>query len=218
MVNVTIFGGHGKVALLTAPLLSTQGHTVQSVFRNPEHTEAVSQTGATPIVGDIEHLSTEKLAEILQGQDVVVFSAGAGGGNPDRTYAVDRDAAIRVMDAAEQASVKRFIMVSYSRSGRDHEVPEDHSFFPYATAKAAADTYLRETDLDWTILGPGRLTLEDATGKIEVFEDIPTGETLTSRANVAEVIVECISNPKTIKQTINFMDGSSDISEILSTN
>ena len=101
----------------------------------------------------------------------MVFSAGAGGGNPARTYAVDRDAAIRVIDAAGQAGVRRFVMVSYFGAGPDHGVSQDNSFFPYAEAKAAADAHLRASDLDWTVLGPGRLTLEPATGRIAVGAD-----------------------------------------------
>ena len=133
---------------------------VTSVFRNPDHTDDVCATGARPVVADIENADTDALADLLAGHDAVVFAAGAGGGDPARTYAVDRDAAIRVIDAAGQAGVRRFVMVSYFGAGPDHGVPQDNSFFPYAEAKAAADAHLRASDLDWTVLGPGRLTLE----------------------------------------------------------
>ncbi len=56
--------------------------------------------------------------------------------------------------------MKRFVMVSYFGAGPDHGVPQDDPFFPYAESKAAADAHLRVSDLDWTILGPGRLTLD----------------------------------------------------------
>ena len=113
----------------------------------------------------------------------MVFSAGAGGGDPARTYAVDRDAAIRVIDAAGQAGVRRFVMVSYFGAGPDHGVSQDNSFFPYAEAKAAADAHLRASDLDWTVLGPGRLTLEPATGRIAVGAD--AAEKSRSRAKTS---------------------------------
>ena len=69
---------------------------------------------------------------------------------------MDRDAAIRVIDATGQAGTRRFVMVSYFGAGPDHGVPEGDSFFPYADAKAAADAHLRASNLDWTVLGPGR--------------------------------------------------------------
>src|SRR5277367_3465154 len=171
MSRIVIIGGHGKVALHLARILTDRGDQVTSVFRNPDHTDDVSATGARPVVADIENLDTPALADLLAGHDAVVFSAGAGGGDPARTYAVDRDAAIRVIDAAGRAAVHRFVMVSYFGAGPDHGVPKDNSFFAYADAKAAADAHLRGTGLDWTILGPGGLTLDAATGLITVGRD-----------------------------------------------
>src|ERR1700756_4725386 len=168
MSRIVIIGGHGKVALHLARILTRRGDEVTSVFRNPDHAEDVGSTGARPVVADIETLDTDALAELLAGNDAVVFSAGAGGGNPARTYAVDRDAAIRVIDAAGQAGVKRFVMVSYFGAGPDHGVSPENSFFHYAEAKAAADAHLRASALDWTVLGPGHLTLDPPTGRIAV--------------------------------------------------
>src|SRR5277367_5878815 len=172
MSRIVIIGGHGKVALHLARILTDRGDQVTSVFRNPDHTDDVSATGARPVVADIENLDTPALADLLAGHDAVVFSAGAGGGDSERTYAVDRDAAIRVIDAAGQAGVPRFVMVSYFGAGPEHGVPKDDPFFAYAEAKAAADAYLRSSELGWTVLGPGRLTLEPATGRIAVGADV----------------------------------------------
>ena len=213
MARIAIIGGHGKVALLLSPILSGRGDQVTSVFRNPDHSEEVAVSGAVPVVADIEQLDTDGLARLLSGHDAVVFSAGAGGGNPARTYAVDRDAAIRVIDAAGQAGARRFVMVSYFGAGPDHGVPEDDSFFPYAQAKAAADAHLRTSDLDWTVLGPSRLTLEPATGEISVGSDVAKGQ--VSRGNVAQVIAACLSADATVGRTIEFNDGQTPIPEAL---
>ena len=141
----------------------------------------------------------------------MVFSAGAGGGNPARTYAVDRDAAIRVIDAARQAGTRRFVMVSYFGARPDHGVPEDDPFFHYAEAKAAADAHLRASDLDWTVLGPGRLTLEPATGRIAL--DAP-GE--VSREDVALVAAAVLNDDTSaIRRTIEFSNGDLPIAEAL---
>ncbi|AMO63102.1 putative sugar epimerase YhfK [Mycolicibacterium phlei] len=183
------------------------------MFRNPDHADDVRATGATPVVADIEQLDTDALATIVAGHDAVVFSAGAGGGNPARTYAVDRDAAIRVIDAAGQAGVPRFIMVSYFGAGPDHGVPEDNSFFPYAEAKAAADAHLRASALRWTILGPGRLTLEPATGRIALGPEAAKGE--VTRQDVALVAAACLADDSTIGRTIEFNNGDVPIAEAI---
>jgi len=90
-----------------------------------------------------------------------------GGGDAARTYAVDRDAAIRTIDAALAAGVDRFVMVSYFGAGPDHGVDPDNGFFAYAEAKAAADAHLRASGVEYTILAPSTLTDDDPTGMIE---------------------------------------------------
>ncbi|MGZ4576868.1 MAG: NAD(P)H-binding protein [Mycobacterium sp.] len=211
MARIVVIGGHGKVALKLAHILTERGDEVSSVFRNPEHSDDVAVSGAKPLVADIEQLDTDALAGLLAWHDAVVFSAGAGGGNPVRTYAVDRDAAIRVIDAAARAGVKRFVMVSYFGAGLDHGVPQDNSFFAYAEAKAAADAHLRASDLDWTVLGPGRLTLEPATGHIALGSG--TGE--VSRADVALVVAAALADDSTVGRTIDFNNGETPIAEAL---
>ncbi|MFH8252407.1 SDR family oxidoreductase [Microbacterium sp. B2969] len=213
MARIMIFGGHGRVALLLEPLLAARGDTVTAVIRNPEHAAEVAATGATPLVADVESFDLEQLTNLVAGNDAVVWSAGAGGGNPSRTYAVDRDAAIRSMDAAAAAGVRRYVMVSWLGSRADHGVPEDDSFFPYADAKLAADEHLRASDLDWTILGPGTLTLDPPTGRIAVD---PDGRGEVSRADVAAVVAAVFDDPAaTIGRTIRFGNGEVAIADAL---
>ncbi|KJK10057.1 NAD-dependent dehydratase [Terrabacter sp. 28] len=214
MSRVLLIGGHGKVALLTAPLLVADGHDVTSVVRNPDHVADVRATGATPAVVDVESASTEQLTELVRGSDVVVWSAGAGGGNPARTYAVDRDAAIRSMDATAAAGVSRYVMVSYFGADPDHGVPQDNPFHAYADAKTAADAYLEGTDLAWTILRPSALTLDAATGHIAAGEGVTAAQ--VSRDNVAHVIRSVVSHPdSTSRRVIAFNDGPSPIDEVV---
>lgn len=215
MAKVLILGGHGKVALLLAPLLVERGDQVTSVFRNPAQEAEVGATGAHPVVADIEKLDVSGLTELLSEQDAVVWSAGAGGGDPARTYAVDRDAAIRSMDAAVAAGVPRYVMVSYLGSRPDHGVPPDDSFFAYAEAKAAADEYLRATSLAATVLGPGRLTLEEPTGRIDIVTPDEEGDSATTRADVAAVVAATLLEDNTIGRTIGFRNGARPIAEAL---
>lgn len=216
MAKVMLIGGHGKVALLTAPLLVEAGDDVTSLIRNPDQTSDVAETGARPEVADVESMATDELAELMRGYDVIIWSAGAGGGNPQRTYAVDRDAAIRSMDAASRAGVRRYVMVSYFGAGPEHGVAEDDSFYAYADAKAAADAYLKASDLDWTIVAPSRLTLDDPSGKIAVKgrDDAEQGSA-TSRANVAQVIAAVLADDSTKGRMIEFVDGETPVAEAI---
>ena len=212
MTKIAIIGGHGKVALHLARLLTTDGHEVSSLIRNPDHFADVTATGATPVLADVQDLSVDEMATALAGHDAVVWSAGAGGGGAERTYAVDRDAAIRSMDAAAQAGVNRYVMVSYQGSRADHGASPEDGMFAYYEAKAAADDYLRGTALNWTILGPSTLTLNAATGSITVGSDA-RGD--TSRENVAIVAAAVLIDDNTVGAFIEFTDGDVPIGEAI---
>ncbi|GHG49281.1 NAD-dependent dehydratase [Flavimobilis marinus] len=213
-MKVVIIGGHGKVALRLATILSDQDHEVTSVIRNPAQSADVADTGAEPYVADVEHLDTTALVDVVSGQDAVVWAAGAGGGSPERTYAVDRDAAIRVIDAAEQAGVPRFVMLSYFGASLDHQVPGDDPFFAYAEAKAAADQHLRDSALEWTIVAPSALTDKDGTGQILTAESGATASEV-SRDDVAEVIAEVLATGRASGRMVEFNNGTVPISEAL---
>ncbi|WP_022892975.1 SDR family oxidoreductase [Agromyces subbeticus] len=211
MARIIVIGGHGRVALQLERVLAERGDEVDAVIRNAEHTADIEATGATAVVADIERLDLDGLTELLRGHDAVVWSAGAGGGDPKRTFAVDRDAAIRSMRAAERAGVSRYVMVSYFESP-DHTVPESNSFHTYAEAKAVADEHLEQTQLDWTILGPSRLTDGEATGRIDVTA---TESSSVNRADVAAVAAAVLERPQTIHRTIRFNGGSTPIADAL---
>jgi uncharacterized protein YbjT (DUF2867 family) len=213
MSRIVIVGGHGKVALRLARMLAGRGDQVTSIIRNPDHAAEVSEHGATPVVADVETLTAEELSRHFDGHDAVIWSAGAGGGNPGRTYAVDRDAAIRSMEAAASAGIRRYVMVSYLGSRADHGVDPSNSFYAYAEAKSAADDHLRGTSLDWTILGPGGLTLDAATGRIAVGYELQGGK--VSRDDVAAVAAAALVTDATIRTTIPFVNGATPIAEAL---
>ena len=216
MSTIVISGGHGKVARVLAQLLVDDGHEVVSLIRDPDQAAEVAATGAQPRVLSVEDATQADLADAMRGADAVVWSAGAGGkGGPARTEAVDHLAAVRSMEAARQAGVRRYVMVSWIGSHGPQPVPEDHPLRTYALAKLEADRYLQSTDLDWTIVGPGSLTLDAPSGRIEVGRVADAAETFTSRGNVASVIVTALGEPATIGRVIPFRDGSTEIAQAL---
>ena len=205
-MRITIFGGHGKIALLLAPLLVEAGHEVTSVIRNSDHVADVEATGATAVVSSVEDADTDALTELLRGSDAVVWSAGAGGGSPERTDAVDRDAAIRSMDAAVAAGVSRYVMVSFSGATADHLVPEDDPFRRYQDAKIAADEHLRRTELDWTVLGPGALTTDPSDGRVNPDASSRDGDE-SPRELVAQVVAAVLADGRASRKTLVFGAG-----------
>lgn len=216
--SILVIGGHGHVARHLADQLKDGPDHVVSVIRNPDQRDDIVAVGAEPLVADVTTLSDSELDDLVAGHDAVVWSAGAGGkGGPETTYAVDRDACIRVVNAVSRASSRpRFVLVSWVGSP-DHGVDPDNSFHAYADAKAASDRHTMESDTDWTILGPTTLSHEPAGGITVIDEDTDwtSGVPETSRATVASVIAGCLDEPGTVGRFIRFHDGPTPVAEAL---
>jgi uncharacterized protein YbjT (DUF2867 family) len=214
MSTVVIVGGHGKVALRLAEALTGQGHTVRSTIRNEAHGADVEDSGGVPYLLDIEGSDAHDFADVFGGADAVVFSAGAGGdGNAERKRTVDLEGSLKSVEAAGLAGISRFVQVS--AFGVDDPLPDDTDpvWRAYVEAKRDADAALRASDLDWTIVRPGRLTDGPATGSVRIGADIPSGE--ISRTDVAAVIVAVLEDDSTIGAQFELTEGDATISDAI---
>jgi uncharacterized protein YbjT (DUF2867 family) len=210
MSTIVIAGGHGKIALRLARLLSARGDTVRSLIRNPGHAAGVHATGAEPVVADMEEL--DSLAEFVEGADAVVFAAGAGpGSGPERKRTVDLGAAVKLLDAAQATGARRYLMVSSIGAGDPSSA--SGAMQPYIEAKAEADAALSASDLDWTIVRPGMLTDDPGTGLVWVGEE--ERRAAVTRDDVAAVLAACLDEPRTVRKTFVLLQGETPIAEAL---
>jgi uncharacterized protein YbjT (DUF2867 family) len=211
-VDVAIAGGHGKIALELARLLSERGHgEVRSLIRNPDHSADVRAVGAEPIECDLE--ADFDVAPLIAGVDAVVFAAGAGpGSGPERKWSVDRDGAIKLIEACHAAGVHRYVIVS--SIGADDPPDGDDDFSVYLRAKHEADEALKASGLDYTIVRPVHLTDEPATGKVLAAEH-EIEHTQIPRDDVAEVLATVLDAPNTIGITFEVASGPLPIEEMV---
>ncbi|GAA5049578.1 NAD(P)-binding oxidoreductase [Nocardia callitridis] len=199
-MRIVLAGGHGKIALLAAELLVRDGHQAVALIRNPDHAPELTALGAEPLVLDLEHAADGDLTDAVKGSDAIVFAAGAGpGSSAERKYTVDLGGSVRLADAAERASVSRFVQISAMGAGQDPAPGTDEVWAAYIDAKTKAETDLRTRDLDWTILRPGRLVDTEPTGLVTLGAP-PVGRAEVSRADVAAVVVALLS-PTTVSDT-----------------
>jgi uncharacterized protein YbjT (DUF2867 family) len=213
-MRIVIAGGHGQIALILERLLSERGDSVAGFIRNPAQVGDLQAAGATALVVDLEKASVDEVAAQLVGADAVVFAAGAGpGSGAARKETVDRDAAILLADAAQAAGVRRYVMVS--AMGADPEATADDEVFQvYLRAKGIADEAIRErTSLDWTIVRPGGLTNDAATGHVTAAES--TGRGSIPRADVAAVLVAVLDEPRTVGKSFDLISGETPIAEAI---
>jgi uncharacterized protein YbjT (DUF2867 family) len=192
-MRVAIAGAHGKIAQLLTRQLADRGDTVLGLIRNPAHAAELAQLGATPVVCDLEHATVAEIVLALPGADAAVFAAGAGpGSSAERKLTMDRDGAIKLLRAATQAEVSRFVIVS--AVGAEDPPDDDEVFSVYLRAKAEADAAVAASDRDWTIVRPGRLTDEPGSGRVRIELDPFRGS--VTREDVATVLTAVLGEPR----------------------
>ena len=198
-MDVVIAGGHGQVARALARALVGRGDQVRGLIRNPDHAGDLRQDGSDPVVLDLESASPQEIAERLAGADAAVFAAGAGpGSGPERKWTVDRDGAVKLLDAARLADVPRYVIVS--SVGTDDPPDGDDVFSVYLRAKAEADRAVAESDREWTIVRPGRLTDDPGSGRVRISLEAFRGQ--VPREDVAGVLAEILHAPATAGRTL----------------
>lgn len=205
-MNVLVAGSHGQVGQHLTELLADAEHRVRGMVRDGAQTEAVAALGAEPVVADL----TESVDHAVEGCDAVVFAAGSGG---DAVEAVDRDGAIRLVDAAADAGVERFVMLSSMFADQPAAAPEP--LRDYLRAKGAADRYLRESDLAYTVVRPGELTNEPATGRIRTAADLSQKDGTIPRADVARTLAATLTADATRGETFELLSGDDPIEAAL---
>ena len=211
-MDVAIAGGHGQVARRLARLLVDRGDRVRGLIRNPDHADDLRADGAEPVVCDIETASTAALAEAIGGADAVVFAAGAGpGSGAERKLTVDRDGAIKLLDAAVSAGVTRYVIVS--SVGAESPPDDDDTFSVYLRAKAEADAAVVQSDRDWTVVRPGSLTDDSATGRVRIQAHPVRAE--VTRHDVAAVLAAVLHEPRSARLMFYVVGGEDPVEEAL---
>ena len=190
--------------------MSERGDEVVALIRNPDHADEVKQAGAEPALVDIEHASEDEVATAIGGSDAVVFAAGAGpGSGPARKDTMDYGGAVKLIAAAKQAGVGRYVIVS--SMGANPNATGDETFTVYLRAKGRADDAVRASGLDATVVRPGGLTNDAGTGRVRLGEKLPRGQ--VTRDDVAAVLVAVLDSPSTIGRTADLIGGDTPIAE-----
>ncbi len=209
-MRVAIAGGHGQIALRLAKVLSQRGDEAVALIRNPDHADDVRQAGAKPVLADLEHAGEDDVAQAIAGCDAVVFAAGAGpGSGPERKETMDYGGAVKLIAAAKQAGIDRYVIVS--SMGANPETPGDDTFSVYLRAKGRADDAVRASGLDATVVRPGGLTNDAGTGRVKLGESVPRGQ--VTRDDVAAVLAAVLDSPNTIGRTVDLIGGDTPVAE-----
>jgi uncharacterized protein YbjT (DUF2867 family) len=209
-MDVLVAGGHGKIARHLLRLLAEQGHHARGLIRNPDHAADLEADGAVPVLCDLEH---DDPRPHLGAAEAIVFAAGAGpGSGPERKRTVDYGGAVKLIEAAAELGVRRYLMVS--SMGADDPASASEAMRPYQQAKHDADEALAASGLDWTIVRPGGLTDEPGSGLVAIAERLGRSGQVP-RQDVALVLLECLGADNTIRKTFEVLEGDVPVREAI---
>ena len=214
MTRIAIVGGHGQVARQLIHVLRRADHDPVALVRNEAYRDELEERGAEVRLLDIERDDVDAFARAFEGCGAVVFAAGGGpDGNVERKRTVDLEGSLKSIEGARRAGIDRFVQVSAINV--DDPLPEDTGdvWRAYVEAKRDADAALRASDLAWTIIRPGRLTDEPATGKVSLGPDVARGD--VTRADVAAVLAAVVDSPGTVGRQWNLVNGEVPVEEAL---
>lgn len=207
-MRVLVAGANGSTGFRVVRRLLEGPHEPVAMIRDPDQRARFDELGAETAVADLE----EPLGHAVEGCGGVIFCAGSGAETSlQKTRDVDRDGAIRLVDAAGAAGVGRFVMLSAMNADPD---AEGGGMNVYYRCKGAADEHLRESGVDHTVVRPGRLTEEPGSGRIEVAPELDRSGTI-SRDDVAEVLVRSLTMPSLAGRTFDVLEGETPVARAL---
>ncbi len=207
-MKTLVVGANGKIGRTLCRIAAERKMPVRALLRDPEQQAYFDSIGVETALGDLEG----EFEASLEGCDRVVFTAGSGGKTGgDKTLLVDLYGAIRVIEACEARGIEQIVMVSAMSVEQPLAGPP--AMRHYFVAKKLADERLRASSVAHTILRPGLLSDEPATGSVRVDAAVGSGHKI-SRENVALCILASLDHPESRGQTIDLLDGDDPIATL----
>jgi uncharacterized protein YbjT (DUF2867 family) len=151
---ILLVGGTGTLGREILPRLTATGYAVRVLTRDVARAEGLP---ADVAIGDL--LNPAAVAAAVAGCSIVVSAAhGFLGGRGAGPEAIDDRGNANLIDAATNAGVQHFVLLSVLGALPDHPMSLHR-------AKYAAEQHLSASGLDWTVLRPSAY-LETWTGVI----------------------------------------------------
>lgn len=213
-MKVLVIGATGKIGRRVLKSLA-KTHQVTALIRYPELQAEYEKMGARVLTVDVEKELDKKIHEATAGQDAVIVAATAGAdGTSKEIELLDRNVAMKAIDAAKKERVRHVVLLSAYGADRPDAGPKDH--YNFLSANNAADEYIEHSGLNYTIICPVAITDGPGKGSIEASEDLSDASSATiSETDVATVIAASLDNRGLYGRRIEIKSGSTPINDAL---
>ena len=207
-MKITIFAATGGIGRQALEQAFAAGHDVTAVVRDPRNLPA---TPARVLTADLADAEPAALSSAVAGAGAVLSCLGSRS-KADAEAGIVWHGTLAITAAMRASGVRRIIVVSAApvgtvpspaRPAPPRYDPGDgfllrHLLVP--VVKAA----LRDSDLDWTVVRPPRLTGKPLTGTYRMAYDQNLRHGMSiSRADVAHVMLRVLAEPQTFRRTVS---------------
>lgn len=203
---IFIAGASRGVGREIANCLTAQDLKVKALFRTEEKRQELEAMGIKVVLGDA--LNTNDVESAILGKEPIDTVISTIGGIPKDSERADYLGNKNLIDAAVKAGVKKFILISSIGSGNSaNAIPPQalETLKPVLIEKEKAEQYLIASGLTYTVIRPGGLKSEPATGNGILTEDPNIAGTI-HRADVAQLVCRSLNSEKTNNKVLSAID------------
>jgi len=202
-MRISIFGATGKTGNEIVKQALAGGHEVTALVRDPARMITEGQQ-INLYTGDVLDFSSVKKA--VEGQDAVICALGSS--SLGKTI-VRSDGTANIIKAMNDTKGKRLFVISAMGVGESWSTLSFINRLFFATLLWSArqdhekqEAYVKESDLEWTIVRPSGLTDSPLTGSYDVGENILATTSQIARADIADFIIKELGNRAYIHKAV----------------
>lgn len=209
---VVVAGATGGTGRAVVKNLQAQGYQVRAFVRDEAKARVVLGDNLSYAVGDVRQIDTIRAA--FADADYVISAIGSSRSDPNNNpEAVDYEGVKNLAEAAADAGIKQFVLVSSSGvTQEDHFL--NKAFDNVLKWKLKGENALRESGVPYTVVRPGGLVNKPANEFAVVFAQGDTTTGVISREDVALICIAAIQQPaargKTFETFSSQEPGSND--------
>lgn len=203
--GVLVFGASQRTGLEVARILTGRGEKVTAFVRPSSDRTNLEPLDVTFVTGDAVDADSVDAAFASGHYSAVINTIGGKRGDEPRP---DFDGTKNIVDAAKRHGVNRMLLVTMVGTGDSSNVLSEQArkfLGPVAKLKTKAEDYLMRSGLDATILRPGGMLSQPATGTAIKTEDHSVMG-IIHRADLAALVVDSLDDDATIGKIFHTVD------------